>query len=116
MNSPTLTFSPELAASRSPQGGQDSEPSPSPKSNLTPADCSSSVSPASPTLDPSPAEPTLPGFAIESRSAPGDFPASPFPKPASKEAQAMCAGSGRQLLGLSKSSGPLGLLVKTLLG
>ena len=44
-----------------------------------------------------------------------DFHASRSPLPGSSEARKMTATSGRKWLGLSKNSGPLGLLEKTLL-
>lgn len=43
------------------------------------------------------------------------FPVSPSPLPASNEASRMTATSGQKWLGLSKNSGPLGLLEKMLL-
>lgn len=43
------------------------------------------------------------------------FPVSPSPLPASNEARRMTATSGQKWLGLSKNSGPLGLLEKMLL-
>ena len=46
---------------------------------------------------------------------PADFPASRSPLPGSKEARKMTATSGQKWLGLSKNSGPLGLLEKMLL-
>ena len=46
---------------------------------------------------------------------PADSPASRSPLPGSKEARKMTATSGRKWLGLSKNSGPLGLLEKMLL-
>ena len=44
------------------------------------------------------------------------FPVSPSPLPGSGEARKMTATSGRKWSGLSKNSGPLGLLEKMLLG
>ena len=46
---------------------------------------------------------------------PADSPASRSPLPGSKEARKMTATSGQKWLGLSKNSGPLGLLEKMLL-
>lgn len=46
---------------------------------------------------------------------PEDSPVNRFPLPGSEEARMMTASSGRKWLGLSKNSGPLGLLEKMLL-
>lgn len=52
---------------------------------------------------------------VISTCSPAAFPASPSLMPASDEARAMTASSGRKCSELLKSSSPLGLLVKTLL-
>lgn len=114
MNSPILTFFPELEASPLPPAGPVSVPLASAKSSPTPAGCSSTAGPESPISETCESLPTLPGFA-ESPSLPEDFPASLGVQPGSEAAQAMTATSGRQCSALSKSLGPLGLLVKTCL-
>jgi hypothetical protein len=114
MNSPTSTSFQASADSLLPPDGPDSGRSVSPKSSPTPAECSPNAGQACPISETCELPPTLPGFEDAPLSA-QVFHASRFPRPGSKEAKEMCAGSGRQLWPLSRSPGPLGLLVKTCL-
>ncbi len=115
-NSLTLTFSPASAASPSPRSGRASARSRLPRSSPTPAACSPSDSQACPTAatcDNGQISLTLPD---ESASSPEGIHASRFHSPGSAEARATTATSGRQCASLSRDSGPLGSLVRTLLG
>lgn len=114
MNSPTLTFFPELGDSRSPPAGPDSAPLDSAKLNPTPAASLPNAGRECRTLATSELPKTLPGFEA-ALSLPEVSLVNLGPVPGSAEARAMTAISGRQWLGLSKQSGPLGLLLKTCL-
>lgn len=114
MTSPISTFSAESEASRSPRKPRVSARSGLRKSSHTPAACSSSDSLESRISETCDAG-MLPGLAESLSSAPATR-ASLRPSPGSEKAREMTAGSGRQLATYSRSSGPLGSLVRMCLG
>ncbi len=111
----TSTFLPGLEDSTSQRKPPVSKPLDSQKLKATAERYSRRASQESPTSETSESEETLPGFGASESSAPA-IPASQFPSPGSDEAREMTAGSGRLAATYSKTSGPLGSLVKTLLG